>query len=397
MPRHSWLSWVLPLVLLSFSLSCPAKPVPEVSEPVVELAEVLPPPYRIAIASSREPGAISGLPEGMVVTIAMGSGRLGSSSPAWKALVELAEDETVRAIVVADAPIGTAALFTELKERRPELVLLAFLPKEAPLVIQAAADVVLDFDHVMRAYTSALMASRMGRSLIISLSMPGSGDDWRLNTRQTVLRAASADLGLTIRTLAVAPDSLEKALSGLGMEVTTGSGMGTVSGTEVALVVNDGKLASEALRIADLSGALFIELDRPEEGYAGQSAWVLPSGGLPGENPVRVMIDMARNVPGRSGLTLVWPGEVAPIMELGALAYAKSILDGKPVSEVNLAAVMNGVWPAGQWHVSHFVDPQSGVRARNHMVTGSDPYLVGRSYLSSESKHMPMNYRMAPR
>jgi hypothetical protein len=106
------------------------------------------------------------------------------------------------------------------------------------------------------------------------------------------------------------------------------------------------------------------------------------------------MIDAARNVPGRPGLTLVWPGELVSILEIGALAYTKSILDGKSSSEINLAAAMNGVWPTGQWHAAHFVDPQSGVRARNHLLVGSDPYLSGRSYLSSEYKQMPVKYRL---
>ncbi|MGD9940307.1 MAG: DUF3798 domain-containing protein [Clostridia bacterium] len=301
--------------------------------------------------------------------------------------MELAEDETVRAFVVSNAPQGTAALFTALKERRPDLLRVALVPQEDPLVIQAAADAVLDFDQVTRAYTAALMAARLGRSQIVALSMPGSSEDWRQTTRLAVLREASSDMGMTFRTLAVAPDGLEKALSGFGTE----------AGAGLAVVVNDGHLAPEALRIADASGALFIELERPENGYPGRDVDVEPSSGETpapnGGDPVRAMIDAARNVPGRPGLTLMWPGELAPLLELGSLAFTRLILDGKAASEANLAAAMNGVWPTGQWHASHFVDPQSGVRARNHLVVGSDPYLSGRSYLSSDYASMPAKYR----
>ena len=395
MPRRLHCTSILSLVLLASSLSCLAKPVPEALESVDGVVALVPPPYRIAVASSREPASPSGFPNGMVVAVELGAGRLGSSSPAWKALMELADDETIRAIVVADAPQGTAALFMELKERRAGLLLIALLPAEPPLVIQAAADSVLDFDHVMRAYSTTLTAARLGRNLIVSLTMPGTSEDWRLNTRLAVLRAASADMGMTFETLAIAPDGLGRALTGLGIE----AGIGIGTGTEAAIVVNDGRLASEALRIADASGALFIELDRPGNGYSGFTIDEMPSGGLvsvpTGGDPIRAMIDTARNVPGRPGLTLVWPGELAQLLELGSLAYVKSILDGKPASEANLAAAMNAVWPTGQWHASHFVDPRSGVRARNHMVVGSDPYLVGRSYLSSEAVNMPLRYRLA--
>jgi hypothetical protein len=301
----------------------------------------------------------------------------------------LAEDEAVRAVVMVEAPQGTAALFAELKDLRPDLLLVAVLPAESPLVIQATADFILDFDHVVRAYSAMLVTTRMGRSSIVSLTMPGATDDWRLNTRQAVLRLASRDMGLVFKSLAVNPDGLEKALRDLG----------GVPG--VAIVVNDGRLAAEALRIASASGALFIELDRPADGYAGLAEGAgssngeahIKSSGTAGGDPVRSLIDSARNVLGQPGLTLVWPGEQTSVLELGALGFARAILDGKPASEASLASVLNTLWPAGQWHAFHYVDPHSGVRARNHLVVSSDSYLVGRSYLSSESGTMPGRYR----
>jgi hypothetical protein len=355
----------------------------------------------------------------MVVVLKQGNGRLNASSLIWKTLVDLAEDETIRAVVVADAPQGTAALFSELKEMRPELLLLALSPVEAPLVIQAAADIVMDFDQVARAYSAALIAARMGRSPIVAISMSGSSDDWRLNARQGVLRAASTDMGLPFKALAVTKEGLGKALRELGITFDMDSTSGLASSPALdtrggahagaAIVVNDGRIAPEVLRMAETSDILFIELDRPEKGYEGRVVETasastvasvpaaVPGNGLPkgsmGGDLVRTLIDSARNPPGRPGLTLVWPGEQIVLLELGALIFARNIVDGKPVSEVGLATAMNTVWPAGQWHASHYVDLQTGVRARNHLLTGSDPYLVGRSYLSSETRSMPVKYR----
>lgn len=412
MPRHLRLFSLLPLILLVVALSCTERSVSEASDPVEEALPVVLPPFRMVLVSSRDLAATKVLPEGMVTVVKQGPGRLNASSPTWKTLVNLSEDESIRAVVVADAPQGTAALFSELKELRPDLHLLALAPVESPLVIQAAADIVMDFDHVMRAYSAVLIAARMGRKSIVLLSMPGPNEDWRFNTRQAVLRAASTDMGVTFKTLVVNPDGLEKALRGLDIEV--GPDIATVpaipsgSATGTVMVVNDGRLASEAVRIAVASGAMFIELDRPEDGYAGTAVGTeAPSeaaGGparvtastLKDGDSVRTWIDTARNVPGRPGLTLIWPGEQASLMELGALVFAKSVVDGKPASEGSLAAVMNTVWPTGQWHASHYIDPQTGVRARNHLLIGADPYLVGRSYLSSESRFMPSKYRQIP-
>jgi hypothetical protein len=212
-------------------------------------------------------------------------------------------------------------------------------------------------------------------------------------------------MGLSFRKFAISPDGLEKVLreleQGIGAEPgkssDAGSGMdlGRAVSSGAVLVVNDGRLAPGALRMATVTGSLFVELDRPEQGYDGSQMEAGLSGGLSGDDPVRTLIDSARSVPGRPGLTLVWPGEQAGLLESGVLAFAKSIVDGKPASEQLLAAAMNGVWPAGQWHSSHYVDSQTGVRARNHFLTGADAYLIGRSYLSSESRSMPVEYRQA--
>lgn len=406
MPRRLSFMLLLLVFMFALSLSCTERPGSGTVDTVEGAVPVAFPPYRVVLVSPRVVPVMTGLPEGMVMPLKLGSGRLNTSSATWKALVDLMEDETVRAVVVADAPQGTAALFTELKELRPELLLLALSPVESPLVIQASAGIVMDFDHGARAYSAVLIASRMGRSSIVALSMPGSSDDWRSNTRQAVLRAASAEMGLTFKVLAVSPDGLEKALHELGYDLGVNSTNDAVrpggTATGLAIMVNDGRLSSAALRIAKASGALFIELDRPEGGYSGIATDAVLSNGATSvarnvpasEEPVGALIDEARNVPGRPGLTLVWPGEQTSLLELGALSFARSIIDGRPASEVSLARAMNVVWPTGQWHASHFVDAESGVRARNHLVTGSDPYMVGRSYLSAESSRMPASYRM---
>lgn len=409
MPRRLCFYSLLLLLALGLILSCTGRPVPEALESTEEAVSVVLPPYRMVLVSARELPATAHLPEGMVTVLKLGSGRLNALSSAWKALVNLIEDETVRAVVVADAPQGTAALFAELKELRPELLLLALEPLESPLVIQAAADIVLDFDHVARAYSAALIAARMGRSSIVAISMPGTSDEWRLDTRLAVLRIASADMGLAFKTLAVPPDGLIKTLQDLGimapLDTTTASQVPKGVASEAVIIVNDGRLASQALRAATVSGAMYIELDRPDDGYAGIAAGAEPADSaarVPIQamtsvhadgDPIRTLIDSARNVPGRPGLTLIWPGEQASLMELGALVLAKAVVDGTLASEASIAAVMNTIWPAGQWHASHYVDPQTGVRARNHLLIGADPYLVGRSFLSAEARHMPRKYR----
>ena len=388
MPRHLNFTSLLFLILIAISGSCTNRQVQESAEEAAKPVEIQAPPYRIVIASKSAQVKLPGLPSGMVSTVELGSERLNALNPAWAELMTLAMEPSVRAIVISEAPQGTATLFSELKERRSDILLLAVMPEDDPLVIQAAADIVLDFDNVARAYSAALIADRMGFKSIISLSSPDLQDDWRSTARQAVLSVASADMGLDFTPLTVTPDKMPEVLNEIGVNADPGAK------TDIALVVNDGRLAMRALSLAVSSNVFYIELDRFGNDASANLAESKLSASSGLTDTVLGWVNAARNVAGRPGLTLVWPGELTPILELGALLFAQRIVDGQPATEVNLATVMNSLWEAGQWHASHFVDSQSGVRAQNHFVTGADPYLVGRSYLSSESAHIPAKYRL---
>ena len=60
-------------------------------------------------------------------------------------VVSLADDPLMKAIVVNQAIPGTTEAFKRVKAKRPDILLLAGEPHEDPLVIEAAADLILDF------------------------------------------------------------------------------------------------------------------------------------------------------------------------------------------------------------------------------------------------------------
>ena len=64
----------------------------------------------------------------------------------------LADDPDMKVIVVNQAVPGTVAAFKQIRETRPDILLLANSSQEDTAMIEAAADLVVDPDNVNRGY-----------------------------------------------------------------------------------------------------------------------------------------------------------------------------------------------------------------------------------------------------
>lgn len=109
----------------------------------------------------------------------------------------LAADPMVKAVVVAPAIEGTASWFDELREKRPDIVLIAGAPSEANLIIEEAADLVVASDAVGRGYTMVWAARELGAGTIVHLSSEQRITAEEAKAFARSLEAASDELGLT--------------------------------------------------------------------------------------------------------------------------------------------------------------------------------------------------------
>ena len=69
-------------------------------------------------------------------------------------LVSLADDPQMKVVVTCNALPGVAEAYKRIRAKRPDIILLAALPAEDPLVIQKAADLAIDADFVSAATPS---------------------------------------------------------------------------------------------------------------------------------------------------------------------------------------------------------------------------------------------------
>ena len=85
-------------------------------------------------------------------------------------LLAFADDPAVKAIIFVQGVQGATSAFTQIKEKRPDILLIAGVPAEDPAPISGAADIVLANDEIGCGYQVADMAAEWGCDVIIHYS-----------------------------------------------------------------------------------------------------------------------------------------------------------------------------------------------------------------------------------
>ncbi|MFA7565678.1 MAG: DUF3798 domain-containing protein, partial [Alkalispirochaeta sp.] len=111
-------------------------------------------------------------------------------------IVGLADDPKMGAIVVNQAIPGTTEAFRRVKEKRPDIILIAGEAHEDPLVIESTTDLVINNDFVARGYLIIDTAKKMGADTFVHISFPRHMSYETLGRRRAIMEVACNDLGL---------------------------------------------------------------------------------------------------------------------------------------------------------------------------------------------------------
>lgn len=111
--------------------------------------------------------------------------------------MSLAADPEVKAIVFNTAMEGTAAAMEKVRESRPDILLLAGVPSEAPEVITAAADMVIHPDVANMGAQVADAAAEMGATTVVHYSFSRHMAQPLNIARRDSMKARCEELGLT--------------------------------------------------------------------------------------------------------------------------------------------------------------------------------------------------------
>jgi hypothetical protein len=315
-------------------------------------------------------------------------------------LVSLADDPLMKVVVTCNALPGVAEAYKRIRLKRPDILLLAALPAEDPLVIQKAADLAVDADFVSRGYTIPWAAKQMGAKTFVHISFPRHMSYESLGRRRAIMEAACKDLGLKFA-FETAPDPTSDvgtagAQQFILEKVPQWLKKYGPKGEKVAMFcTNDAQTEPLIKQIAASKNGLFVEPDSasPLMGFPGALGLDLSAekGNFPA---IMKKIDKTLVQRGDGGRLGTWAYSTGFTMVAGLGELGKRVVEGhaKVTNQKDIYEALGKYTPGAKWSGAFYTDMGTGVRSKNELLVYMDTYVFGRGYLGTTTQKIPAKY-----
>ncbi|GHU23190.1 hypothetical protein FACS1894164_07080 [Spirochaetia bacterium] len=311
-------------------------------------------------------------------------------------IVSMADDPLMKAIVVNNAIPGTAEGFKRVRERRPDILLIAAEAHEDPLVIEAAADLVTNADFISRGYTIPWAAKQLGADTFVHISFPRHMSYESLGLRRQIFEEACKDLGIRF-VFVTAPDpTSDVGIAGAQQYILEQTpGWIEQYGKNAAFFCTNDAHTEPLLRQLLTYGGMFVEADLPSPlmGYPG--ALGLDLSNETGDfQAILKKVENAIIARGSAGRFGTWAFSFGFTQSAGWGEYAKRVIEGSAqLGNMNdMWAALGEYTPGANWNGAYYVDANTGVRARNHLLIYTDTYIMGKGYLPTTKQVVPEKY-----
>jgi hypothetical protein len=311
-------------------------------------------------------------------------------------VVTMTDDPLMKAIIINNSIPGTAEAFKRVRERRPDILLIAAEAHEDPLVIQQAADLATNADFISRGYTIPWAAKQLGADTFVHISFPRHMSYESLGLRRQIFEEACKDLGIRF-VFVTAPDpTSDVGVAGAQQFILEQAPqwIQTYGRNSVFFCTNDAH-TEPLLRQLLQYGGMFVEADLPSPlmGYPGALGLDLSSetGNFPAILKKVEDAVVARGGAGRFG---TWAFSYGFTQSAGWGEYAKRILEGRARlgNLDDMWAALGEFTPGAKWNGAYYVDANTGVRSRNHLLVYMDTYIMGQGYLPTTAQRIPEKY-----
>ena len=302
----------------------------------------------------------------------------------------------MKVIVVNEAIPGTSEAFRRVREKRPDILLLAGTAQEDPAVITAAADLAIIPDDISRGYTIPLGAQKMGAKTFVHISFPRHMSYETLGRRRAIMEEACKDLGIKF-VFETAPDpTSDVGVAGAQQFILEKMPAWLEKyGKDTAFFcTNDAHTEPLLKRIAELGG-YFVEADLPSPlmGYPGALGIDLSQerGDWPA---ILKKVEEAVEKAGGKGRMGTWAYSYGYTSSAALAEYGKRIVEGKAKSGnlKDLIACYNEFTPGAKWNASYYTDAGTGVRNKKFVLVQQDTYVFGTGYLNVAETEVPEKF-----
>ena len=311
----------------------------------------------------------------------------------------LADDPLMRAIIVNQGIPGTAEAFRQIKERRPEIILISGQANEEPYLISAIADLAIVDDFLARGYLMVKTAHDLGLKTFLHVSFPRHLAMERMQRRRAIMQEAAKEFGIKFVDISSPDPTSDVGVAGAQQYILENTPIWVEQyGKDTAFFTTNDAQKEPMLRQLIKYGGYYIEGDSPIIGFPG--ALGLDLSAQAGDFPAILdKVEEAIIEQGGGGRFATWAYSVDYTMSagLGQLAIdAIEAADSGKRFEVNSIRNIKKAFakytPGAEWNGSYYVDAVTGVNYRNYVLVYEDTYLLGQGYLDNISAEVPERY-----
>lgn len=313
-----------------------------------------------------------------------------------QSISSLANDPLMKAIIVNQSVPGTVAAFKLVREKRPDILLLANSSQEDVKSIEGAADMVVDPDNVNRGYLMIWTAKQLGAKKFVHITFPRHMSIELLSLRRNIMEEAAKDLGIEFIN-EIAPDPMsDVGVAGAKKYIQDQMPAWVEKyGKDTAFFcTNDAQTEPLLNRVAEL-GAIFVEPDLPSPIMGYPAALNIDLKNEAGNWPeILKKVEAAVAKTNGNGRMGTWAFSYGFTGSEGLGEFAKGVIDGtyKKDSKDDLLKAFASVTPGAEWNGSLYIDQQTGTESANHVMVYQDTYVFGKGYMGATKQEVPKKY-----
>lgn len=311
-------------------------------------------------------------------------------------LVALADDPKMKVIVMSEGIPGTVEAFRRIREKRPDIVLLANSPHEDPEMVAEVSDLLLCADFFSRGYLIANAAKQLGAEKFIHVSFPRHLSYEVISKRRAIMKATAEDLGMEFIDIS-APDPVsDVGVAGAQQYILeqVPNWLEKYGKNSAFYVTNDAHAEPLLKRVAE-EGGLFIEADTPSPtiGYPGALGIKFDDNEKGNWPAILKKIESAVVEKGGAGRMGTWAYSYNYTSTLALCDLANDIVE-KNVDPTDFDTVVNAMenrTPGSGWNGGYYVGT-NGVEIENSILLYQDTYIFGKGFLHMTDLEIPKKY-----
>ncbi len=311
-------------------------------------------------------------------------------------MVALADDPKMKAIVMIEAVPGTVEAFRRIREKRPDILLLANGSHEDPAMIAEVADLSLYSDSIGKGYLILKAAKEMGAETFAHISFPRHLSYEMVSRRKRIMEAAANDLGMEFVEIS-APDPLgDVGVAGAQQYILEQVPNWLKQYGEDTLFFSTNAAHIEPLlkKIAE-EGGYFLEADLPSpiKGYPGAFGIKFTEEEKGDWGKILKKVEKAVEENNASGRLGTWAYSYNYSCAEGLTDHAINIIEnGADVLDFDkiMEALENNT-PGAKWNGSYLID-NDGIEVENYIMIYQDNYIFGKGYMGITDVEVPEKY-----